>query len=110
MKTALTEPQVWTAERVRSLGVRTDVPTAGQIITGWGVAESYRAVARGDFPVPVLRVGRRLIVPVAPILKLLGIPDADTHAPPRKRAGKTTATVTAKKDTPDNEKGSADAA
>lgn len=61
----------WTEETVRSLGVRTDVPTAGDIIAGWCRDESYRAVKRGDFPVPVLRCGRRLVVPVAPILRLL---------------------------------------
>ena len=49
------------------------MPTAGAILAGWGRDESYRAVKRGDFPVPVLQLGRRLIVPVAPILKLLGL-------------------------------------
>jgi hypothetical protein len=30
-------------------------------------------VKRGKFPVPVLKVGRRLVVPVQPILELLGL-------------------------------------
>jgi hypothetical protein len=69
--------RAWTADEVVALGVRTDVPTAGAIIAGWGRSESYKAVLRGEFPVPVIKVGRRLIVPVAPILKLLGLaPDA----------------------------------
>jgi hypothetical protein len=63
----------WSPEAVKALGVRTDVPTAGEIIAGWGRDESYRAVKRGDFPVPVIRVGRRMIVPVQPILELLGL-------------------------------------
>jgi hypothetical protein len=67
------QQHTWTAADIFALGVRTDVPTAGEIIAGWGPSESYKAAARGDFPVPVLRVGRRLVVPVAPIAQLLGI-------------------------------------
>lgn len=67
----------WTPEAVRALGVRTDVPTAGEIIAGLGRDESYRAVKRGAFPVPVLRVGHRLVVPVQPILDLLGLSRED---------------------------------
>lgn len=63
----------WSAEAVRALGVRTDVPTAGAIIAGLGRDESYRSVKRGTFPVPVIRVGRRMVVPVQPILELLGL-------------------------------------
>ena len=63
--------RVWTAAEVLALGVRTDVPTAGEIIAGLGRDESYRAVKAGRFPVPVLEVGRHLVVPVAPIVKLL---------------------------------------
>ena len=70
----MTRPKItWTEEEVRELGVRTDVPTAGEIVAGWSRDDSYRAVKRGDFPVPVVRCGRRLIVPVAPILRLLGM-------------------------------------
>jgi hypothetical protein len=61
------------AAAVRALGVRTDVPTAGEIPAGLGRAEAYRAVERGTFPVPVIRVGRRLVVPVQPILDLVAI-------------------------------------
>lgn len=63
----------WTAAQVVALGVRTDVPTAGEILAGLGRDESYRAVKRGTFPVPVLKVGRHLVVPTAPILELLGL-------------------------------------
>lgn len=63
----------WTPEAIRALGVRTDVPTAGAILAGLCKDESYRMVKRGKFPVPVLHVGRRLVVPVQPILELLGI-------------------------------------
>lgn len=66
----------WTPEAVRALGVRTTVPVAGEIVAGLCKDESYRLAARGDFPVPVIKVGRRLVVPVQPILDLLGL-DAD---------------------------------
>lgn len=81
----MTEQRVWTAEEVIALGVRTTVPIAGEIIAGLCKDEAYRSVKRGDFPVPVISCGRRLVVPVAPILKLLSIkPDASAvvHAPP----------------------------
>jgi hypothetical protein len=68
--------KVWTRKAVEALGVKTDVPTAGAILAGLGRDESYRAVKRGKFPVPVIRVGRRMIVPVQPILDLLGLDQA----------------------------------
>jgi hypothetical protein len=69
-------PKVWTRKAVEALGVKTDVPTAGAILAGLGRDESYRAVKRGKFPVPVIRVGRRMVVPVQPILDLLGLDQA----------------------------------
>jgi hypothetical protein len=65
--------RVWTFEDVKALGVRTTVPIAGEIVAGLCKDEAYRSVKRGDFPVPVYRCGRRMVVPVAPILKLLRI-------------------------------------
>lgn len=68
----------WTFEAVRGLGVRTTVPIAGDILAGLCRAESYRLHAEGKFPVPVLKVGRRLIVPVAPILEFMCIGPPET--------------------------------
>jgi hypothetical protein len=68
----------WTEEAVRALGIRTDVPTAGEIIAGWHRDDAYDAVKCGEFPVPVIKVGRRFIVPVAPILELLRIGAPET--------------------------------
>jgi hypothetical protein len=68
---------VWTPAEVVALGVRTDVPTAGDILAGLCRDEAYRSVKRGDFPVPVVKVGRHLVVPVAPILELLKIKPDD---------------------------------
>jgi hypothetical protein len=65
----------WTEEAIRGLGVRTDVETAGGIF-GLSRTQAYEAVSNERFPVPVIRIGRRIVVPVAPIRRLLGI-DAD---------------------------------
>jgi len=73
--------RTWTVDEVHALGVRTDVPTAGEILAGLCRDEAYRMVRRGEFPVPVVRVGKnRLVVPVAPILRLLRISSPDTSA------------------------------
>lgn len=68
--------RTWTAADVLALGVRTDVETAGAIF-GLSRTQAYEAVNHNRFPVPTFRVGRRLVVPVVPILKLLGL---DTEA------------------------------
>lgn len=65
--------KAWTRAEVEALGVRTDVATAGAIIGGLCRTEAYELHKRGGFPVPVIKIGRRLVVPVQPILELLGI-------------------------------------
>ncbi|MCU1597089.1 MAG: DNA-binding protein [Glaciihabitans sp.] len=47
-------------------------PTVGQLLT-LGKNSTYAAAARGD--IPTLRIGGRIVVPVAPLLELLGIRD-----------------------------------
>jgi hypothetical protein len=65
--------RVWTADDVRALGVRTDLVTAGSVL-GLGRTAAHEHARRGTFPVPVLRLGARYVVPVAPLLELLGVP------------------------------------
>jgi hypothetical protein len=77
----------WTAEAIRSLGVRTTVPIAGAILAGLSETQSYELAKRDGFPVPVVKVGRRLVVPTAPILRLLGLDElhpgaSDVPGPP----------------------------
>ena len=48
------------------------VPEAADVL-GVDADAAYRAVQRGEFPVPVIRVGRRLVVPAAPLRTVLGI-------------------------------------
>lgn len=86
----------WTAAQIQALGVRTDVPTAYDILTGLGRDEAYRSVKRGTFPVPVLKIGRHLVVPTAPILELLRLApqtNAAGPAPPDPAATPTAASA-----------------
>lgn len=65
--------RVWTAARIRALGARTNVPTACEIL-GMSERTGREMIRRGTFPVTVLRLGHKQVVPVAPIMTLLGIP------------------------------------
>jgi Helix-turn-helix domain len=61
----------WTPDAVRGLGLTTDVATAGAIL-GIGRSKAYELAKSGDFPVTILRVGRRYLVPTNALLALLG--------------------------------------
>lgn len=45
------------------------VPEAGRLVAGLGRSQSYEAVRRGD--IPVIRLGRRIVVPTAGLRRLL---------------------------------------
>jgi Helix-turn-helix domain len=70
--TAQPSNKVWTIDAVRRLGATIDIETAGAIL-GIGRSKSYELAKRGDFPVRVLRIGKRYLVPTPSILALLGI-------------------------------------
>jgi hypothetical protein len=72
-----------TAEEIRRWPVTVDVPTAGRC---WllGRDASYAAARRGEFPVPVIRAGRRLVVTRASVIAALGIGNG-TGPPGRSR-------------------------
>jgi hypothetical protein len=65
--------RTWTAAEVLSLGVRTDLVTACQIVYGCGKNRAWELYHAGRLDFPALRCGRRVIVPVLPLLQLLGI-------------------------------------
>jgi hypothetical protein len=69
---------IWTVERVKSLGVMTNVETAAQIL-GIGRTVAYRLAKEGQFPVQVLRIGHSYRVPVLRLLELLGAPEAQNE-------------------------------
>jgi hypothetical protein len=71
MTTTPTTARVWTIEAVRNLGTTTDIETAGAIL-GIGRTKAYELAKEGDFPVTVIKIGRRYVVPVVPLLAVLG--------------------------------------
>jgi Helix-turn-helix domain len=80
----------WTADAVRALGLSTDIETAASIF-GLSRTVAYDLLRRGEFPVPTFKVGRRIVVPVPPILRLFGVDvdehnDDQPHEPPALRA------------------------
>ncbi len=62
----------WTRERLLALGVRTDLVTAGAVL-GIGRTTAYALARRGEFPVPVLKLGEKYVVPTAPLFELFGV-------------------------------------
>jgi len=67
----------WTLDAVRALGATTDLVTAASIL-GMGRTKAHELARAGDFPVPVIRHGRSYRVPVAPLLRLLGVESGTT--------------------------------
>ncbi len=65
----------WTVERVRALGLTTDLVTAYKIVFGGGKNRAWAAYHNGELPFPALKCGRRVRVPVASLLALLGVSD-----------------------------------
>ncbi len=49
-----------------------DVPTAAQAL-GVGKTAAYELIRCGDWPTPVLRLGKLIRIPTAPLLALVGI-------------------------------------
>ncbi|RKN26189.1 hypothetical protein [Micromonospora musae] len=65
--------EVWTIERIRALGVTTTLATAS--VLGISRSQAYRLAATDQFPLPLIRAGSRIIVPVARLLQLLLVED-----------------------------------
>ncbi|WP_328856356.1 helix-turn-helix domain-containing protein [Williamsia herbipolensis] len=61
-----------TPDEIAALGVSTDLTTAAQAL-GIGKSTAYAAARSGTFPVRVLRVGSRYVVPTADLRAALGI-------------------------------------
>jgi hypothetical protein len=64
----------WTEEAIRALGARTDLVTAGSIFM-MGRDKSRQLARAGTFPCAVIRTGSTWVVPVASILRALGLED-----------------------------------
>lgn len=57
---------------LHSLPATLGVVEAGRLL-GIGRTTAYELVHEGKFPAPVVRCGRRFLVPTMPLLELLGI-------------------------------------
>jgi predicted DNA-binding transcriptional regulator AlpA len=62
--------QGWTIEQVRELGMTTDLETAAEIL-GIGRTLAYDLIKNDQFPVRLLRLGRRVLIPVPELLQFL---------------------------------------
>jgi hypothetical protein len=70
----------WSAERIRALGVVTDLQTAADILD-LARSTAYDLAHADQFPVPILRAGSRYRVPTAPLLAALGLADNVPQTP-----------------------------
>lgn len=62
-----------TLAEIGGLPVVTDLVTAGRAL-GMGRTKAYELARAGEFPCPVIRVGKSYLVPTAGLLTLLGLP------------------------------------
>lgn len=70
----------WTNDDIRALGVRMDGVTACEIVYGVGRTTAYELLGRGDVDFPVIRRGRRWIVPTSAVINLLRIDEMPGEA------------------------------
>ncbi len=68
-----------TADEVRALPAVVDLATAARVL-GVGRSAAYELVRTGTWPTPVLRLGRLIKVPSAPLVELIGL--SARHAAP----------------------------
>jgi amino acid transporter len=72
--------RVWSIEAVQQLGLSTTVDVAASII-GISRTKAYALAKSGQFPVRLVRVGRRYIVPTTALLNLLTAGSTNPPAP-----------------------------
>lgn len=70
-----------TPAEIRQLPAVIDLVTAGRAF-GIGRTKAYQLARAGEFPCPVLWVGKSYLVPTAGLLALLGLHDAEGSPPP----------------------------
>lgn len=56
--------------------VTVEVACRALSVSSWA---AYQAIKRGDFPVPTIAVGRRIVVPTAPLRKVLGMEEPESE-------------------------------
>lgn len=66
----------WTEDAVRRLGMTTDLATAASII-GIGRTLAFELAKADEFPVRLVRLRRRVLVPIPDLLRFLGVDDTE---------------------------------
>lgn len=66
-----------TADEVRALPAVVDLPTAARAL-GVGRSAAYELVRVGAWPTPVVRMGKLIKIPSAPLVALLGLSTSET--------------------------------
>jgi hypothetical protein len=61
-----------TEERIRTLPPVVDVPTAAAVL-GIGRTAAYELIRVGNWPTPILRLGKLIRIPTAPLLELVQV-------------------------------------
>lgn len=75
-------PRTPSIAQLRSGPPAVDLQTAARVL-GLGRTKAYELARRGEFPVPVRRIGTSYRVPVAGLLAYLGISETEPVPPPR---------------------------
>lgn len=68
--------KAWTAEELRAQGLTVPARVAFEA-AGIGETYGYRLAKSGDLPFEVLKIGRKYRVPVASLLKCLGVDEGE---------------------------------
>lgn len=64
--------RAWSLEEIHALGATTDLLTAASVLR-IGRTKAYQLARTNTFPVPVVRTGRRYLVAVTHLLRVLGM-------------------------------------
>jgi len=74
-----------THDELLSLPPVLDVSTAGRVL-GVGRSLAYELVRTGAWPTTVLRIGKLIKFPTAPLLRLLDVPGSAPSTPPESQS------------------------
>lgn len=69
-----TDPQRPIVDDPRLSGPTCPLPIAADLL-GVGHSTAYKSAAAGTFPTRIIRVGSRIVVPTADLIRLLGLPE-----------------------------------
>lgn len=65
------------ARTLRDSGRTTCNLEEAALVLGIGRSHAYKYVETAEFPVPVIKMGNRYLVPIHPLLKCVGFPNAE---------------------------------